>query len=97
MSLFMIISRRRNSRRWLFLEKTDNLIPNRYLHGGPTRKVAESGTARMPAAQLKMIPKAGHFVMFEQAEAVNQLAADFLEVRKYLQTASPCISGVFRA
>ncbi|MCE2823521.1 MAG: alpha/beta fold hydrolase [Saprospiraceae bacterium] len=58
--------------------ENDNLIPNRYLHGGPTRKVAESGTARMPAAQLKMIPKAGHFVMFEQAETVNQLVADFL-------------------
>jgi len=40
--------------------------------------VAERGASRMPAAQLKMIPKAGHFVMFEQSETVNQLAADFL-------------------
>ena len=59
--------------------ENDNLIPNRYLHGGPTSKVAESGTARMPAAQLKMIPKAGHFVMFEQAETVNQLIGEFLK------------------
>jgi pimeloyl-ACP methyl ester carboxylesterase len=59
--------------------ENDNLIPNRYLHGGPTRKVAESGASRMPAAQLKMIPQAGHFVMFEQAEAVNQLIVEFLK------------------
>lgn len=58
--------------------ENDNLIPNRYLHGGPTRKVAEDGASRMPAAQLKMIPKAGHFVMFEQAATVNQLVMDFL-------------------
>ncbi len=58
--------------------ENDNLIPNRYLHGGPTRKVAEDGASRMHAAQLKMIPKAGHFVMFERADTVNQLVMDFL-------------------
>jgi pimeloyl-ACP methyl ester carboxylesterase len=57
----------------------DNLIPNRYLNPGPTREIAEDGTAQLPNAQLHMIPKAGHFVHFEKADTVNALIREFFE------------------
>lgn len=56
----------------------DNLIPNRYLNGGKTEKFARKGAERMPDCRLEMIPKAGHFVMFEKADACNQLIREFL-------------------
>jgi pimeloyl-ACP methyl ester carboxylesterase len=58
--------------------ENDNLIPNRYLHGGPTRTVAEAGTSRIKNSQLLMLPKAGHFVMFEKAPEVNQAIRTFV-------------------
>ena len=58
--------------------KQDNLIPNRFLNPGSTTKVAEDGTSRIPNAQLNIVNKAGHFVMFEQAEAVNQIIRAFM-------------------
>lgn len=56
----------------------DNLIPNRYLHGGPTEKVAVSGAQKMPECKIEMIDKAGHFVMFEKADEVNIKIKQFL-------------------
>jgi pimeloyl-ACP methyl ester carboxylesterase len=56
----------------------DNLIPNRYLNGGKTEKFAKKGADRMPDCQLKMIPKAGHFVMFEKADECNRLIGEFM-------------------
>lgn len=56
----------------------DNLIPNPYLHGGRTADVMEPGAKRMVNATAIKIEKAGHFVHFEQAEAVNQAIRDFL-------------------
>lgn len=56
----------------------DNLIPNRFLNGGRTEKYARKGAERMPDCRLEMIPKAGHFVMFEKADACNQLIREFV-------------------
>lgn len=59
--------------------ENDNLIPNRFLNGGPTEKYARAGAERMPNATLKMVPKAGHFVQFEQAGPVNAAIQEFLK------------------
>lgn len=59
--------------------ENDNLIPNRYLNGGPTRAIAEAGASRIKNSKLVMLPKAGHFVMFEKAEEVNQAIRTFLQ------------------
>ncbi len=56
----------------------DNLIPNRFLHGGTTRAIAESGAAQIPNAQLELVNKAGHFVHFEQSALVNELIIAYL-------------------
>lgn len=58
--------------------ENDRLIPNRFLHGGWTRDVAEAGASRMPNAKLVMIPECGHFVQFEQAERANSEVLEFL-------------------
>jgi pimeloyl-ACP methyl ester carboxylesterase len=58
--------------------ENDNLIPNRFLNGGATETYARDGAERMPNAQLQMVPKAGHFVQFEQAEQVNEAISSFL-------------------
>lgn len=57
----------------------DNLIPNRFLNGGKTEDIAKSGAEKIPNAELKMIPKAGHFVQFEKAEEVNEAMVSFLK------------------
>jgi len=56
----------------------DALIPTRALHPTNTRKVAEDGAARMPNAQLHLIPNCGHFVQWEKAKDVNDLIRSFL-------------------
>jgi pimeloyl-ACP methyl ester carboxylesterase len=58
--------------------ENDNLIPNRFLNGGKTRKIAEAGHAELPNSQLLMVPKTGHFVMFEAAETFNDAVREFL-------------------
>ena len=58
--------------------KQDNLIPNRFLNPGSTQKIAEDGAGRIPNARLNMVNKAGHFVMFEQANEVNQIIREFM-------------------
>lgn len=55
----------------------DNLIPNRYLNPGKTDEVANKGAEELIDATVKMIPKAGHFVMFEKAEEVNNAIKSF--------------------
>lgn len=59
--------------------ENDNLIPNRYLHGGKTKTIAVDGTQRMPNAVLEMLPKTGHFAQWEGATTVNALVKSFLE------------------
>lgn len=57
----------------------DNLIPNRFMHGGFTRTVMEQGAAKIPGARLVPVDKAGHFVQFEQPEAFNAAVTSFME------------------
>lgn len=56
----------------------DNLIPNRFLNAGRTEDVAKKGAERLPNCKLEVLPKAGHFVMFEKYEAFNKLVEQFL-------------------
>lgn len=57
---------------------SDALIPNRYLHGGQTSKIAEKAGELIPNSQVEVTKKAGHFVMYEKADEVNQLISGFL-------------------
>jgi pimeloyl-ACP methyl ester carboxylesterase len=58
----------------------DALIPNRYLNPNlTTQAVAQTGRERIPNSQLVMLPEAGHFLQFEQAEAFNRAIRDFLK------------------
>ncbi|MEL7003594.1 MAG: alpha/beta hydrolase [Bacteroidota bacterium] len=59
--------------------ENDNLIPNRYLNGGKTEKIAMAGHEQIKDSKLVMVPKAGHFAMFEQADKVNQEIMNFLK------------------
>ena len=59
--------------------EADALIPNRIWH--PTlspAKLAESAVKKMQTAKCKVIPKAGHFVHWEAADAVNTAIRSFV-------------------
>ncbi|MEO1051906.1 MAG: alpha/beta hydrolase [Bacteroidota bacterium] len=58
---------------------SDNLIPNRFLNGGRTETIAKAGHEQIKDSKLVMVPKAGHFVMYEKANVVNQEIATFLQ------------------
>lgn len=55
----------------VFFGEEDMLIPNRFLHPIPTRKIAENACAHIKQVQLHTYPMTGHFVHIEQALAVN--------------------------
>ncbi len=57
----------------------DMLIPNRYLNPGFTKTIAEKGHALIKGSKLVMVPKCGHFMMFEKPEVFNQEVANFLK------------------
>ncbi|MCA0238893.1 MAG: alpha/beta hydrolase [Bacteroidetes bacterium] len=60
--------------------ENDYLIPNQILHKSlTTKQVAESGKAQMSDCTLKMLPRAGHFVQWEAAEAANTEILNFLQ------------------
>ena len=60
--------------------ENDSLIPNQLLHPKlSTLEVAQSGYQKITGSELEMIPMAGHFVQWEQAEKVNQRILDFLK------------------
>lgn len=59
--------------------ENDNLIPNKFMHGGKTKKIAEAGHELIPNSELIMIPKCGHFAQFEKFEAVNAAIKEFLK------------------
>ncbi len=59
--------------------ENDNLIPNRFLNGGTTKKFAKMGAEKMPNCDLHLLKKAGHFVMFEKSAEVNTLIRAFLK------------------
>ncbi|KAF0202648.1 MAG: Alpha/beta hydrolase fold containing [Bacteroidetes bacterium] len=59
--------------------ENDNLIPNRFLNPGKTKKIADIGKSKIPDSQLIMVKKAGHFVQFEKPEEVNGAIRQFLK------------------
>ncbi len=63
----------------IFFGENDNLIPNRYLNPGSTKKIAEHGNDLIPNSKLVMIPKCGHFIMFEKPETIPQEIINFID------------------
>ena len=63
----------------MILGKEDALIPNRYFH--PTQDLlylSKTAKGQLPQLEVKIIEKAGHFVNFEKADAVNREIEDFM-------------------
>jgi pimeloyl-ACP methyl ester carboxylesterase len=56
----------------------DQLIPNPFLHGGSTERLAEKTVPRLPKGELVMLPSAGHMAQMEQADAWNRAVLEFL-------------------
>ncbi|MBI9065949.1 MAG: alpha/beta hydrolase [Salinivirgaceae bacterium] len=63
----------------IFFGEKDNLIPNRYLNPGKTIKIAEDGAGKIPNCELIMVPKCGHFMMFEKSDVFNTKVTEFLK------------------
>jgi len=59
--------------------ENDNLIPNRFLNGGPTAGVAEIAKREIPNNTTILIPRCGHFVQFEQSDVTNNAVIDFMK------------------
>lgn len=60
--------------------KEDRLIPNTYLHKNLTTElIGKTAQEEIINSQLEMIPKAGHFVHFDQPDKVNEIIKIFLE------------------
>lgn len=58
----------------------DLLIPNRILHQDlNVKKVATSGHEVIPDSRLLLLPEAGHFIQWEQAEKVNEVIGQWLK------------------
>jgi pimeloyl-ACP methyl ester carboxylesterase len=62
----------------IFFGENDNLIPNRYLNPGKTEPIARAGANEIKNSKLIMVPKCGHFMMFEKPETFNSEVVDFL-------------------
>lgn len=63
----------------IFFGEDDMLIPNRYLNPGFTCKIAETGAGLIKGSKLVMVPKCGHFMMFEKPEIFNAETRSFLQ------------------
>lgn len=63
----------------IFFGENDNLIPNRYLNPGRTLDIAKFGEANIKGSKLIMVPKCGHFMMFEKSEVFNSEVLNFLK------------------
>jgi pimeloyl-ACP methyl ester carboxylesterase len=59
--------------------ENDNLIPNRFLNPGPTSEIAKYGASKIKNSKLVMVPKCGHFMMFEKSEVFNSEVRNFLK------------------
>ncbi|MBX7078540.1 MAG: alpha/beta fold hydrolase [Nannocystaceae bacterium] len=57
----------------------DNLIPNPFLHGGSTERLAKKAVDTMRDGQLVMLERAGHFAQYEAADAWNSAVLRFLD------------------
>lgn len=62
----------------IFFGENDNLIPNRFLNPGPTSNVAKVGASNIPNNTLIMLPKTGHFLMFENPQVFNKETINFI-------------------
>lgn len=58
--------------------KYDQLVPNPFLHGGSTERLAKKSVPRLPRGQLVLLPRAGHMAQLEQADAWNDAVLAFL-------------------
>lgn len=63
----------------IFLGENDYLIPNRYLNPGKPKDIAEYGHEKIVNSKLVMIPKCGHFLMYEKPEVVITEVLSFLK------------------
>ena len=63
----------------IFFGENDMLIPNRYLNPGFTSKIAEKGASLIKGSKLIMVPKCGHFMMFEKPEVFNTETHKFIQ------------------
>lgn len=63
----------------IFFGENDMLIPNRYLNPGFTVKIAEKGAGLIKGSKLVMVPKCGHFMMFEKPEVFNAETRNFIQ------------------
>lgn len=63
----------------IFFGENDNLIPNRYLNPGRTVDIAKAGAEKIENSKLVMVPKAGHFMMFERPDVFNNEVINFLK------------------
>jgi len=59
--------------------ENDNLIPNRYLNPGRTADIAKQGASKISGSKLVIIPKCGHFLMFEKANIFNTEVLNFFK------------------
>jgi len=59
--------------------ENDYLIPNQILHKGQnTQQIALLAQSKIPGSRVQVIPRCGHFVQWEQADATNQAIREFL-------------------
>ncbi len=63
----------------IFFGENDNLIPNRYLNPGRTLDIAKYGASQIHNSKLVMVPKCGHFMMFEKYDVYNSEVVKFLD------------------
>lgn len=63
----------------IFFGENDMLIPNRYLNPGFTVKIAETGANLIKGSKLVMVPKCGHFMMFEKSDVFNEETKEFIQ------------------
>jgi len=63
----------------IFFGENDNLIPNRYLNPGKTEPIAKAGANEIKNSKLVMVPKCGHFMMFEKPGTFNTEVLNFLK------------------
>ena len=66
----------------IFFGENDNLIPNRFLNPGRTVDIAKNGAEKIKNSKLIMVPKCGHFMMFEKSEICNNEVKIFLNPLK---------------
>ena len=63
----------------IFYGKDDLLIPIKTIHKNlTTKKVAESGAAKIPQSKVLLIPECGHFLQFEKAKKFNSEVIKFI-------------------